>query len=326
MSWSTREIQARRSIGMGVSHIFDRTMDMTHYAYSAGFGPHDTWCVDPSLSASGDGKTWEGAFVTMTEAIDATADGDTVLLSGTLTEHIDYSSYAAGPDRIHILGVGAGICDANWFQVHTGGVSTSDMIDLQCHGWTFENIRFRGPKEYSLLRLDMPTSAGGAYGTTIKNCWLRRPSGGTAYGINVIGVWDCHIINNDFMIGGDGAAMGIRALEVGFSFPNGSTIAYNRFHECGNQIVLPYINSNILYNTFQGTGHVNTTTKHLDLTGGNDNVVFGNVFGGAYTTTGGSYVAGGNDVWRGNYADDTGDATSQIDASTRLTKAVPAAV
>jgi len=284
-------------------------------------GPNNVWHVNSAIS-DGDGKSWNSAFDTMTEAIDACSDGDTVLLAGELTEHIDYSSYAAGPDRISILGVGIGLLDPTWLQVLLG-TSTSDMIDLQCHGWTFDNIRFRGPKGYDIFKLDMPTSAGGAMGTTIKNCWFRRPNvdSGASYGINVLGPYDCRIINNNFMIAGTGAAIGVDGQ--GFSFPNGTTVAYNRFYECGNQIDVPYINSFILYNTFQGTGHENTTTKHLDLSGGHDNTVFGNSFGGDYSTASGSYVAGSGDNWIGNWAEDVAE-TTEVDASTGMTKAIPA--
>jgi len=325
MAWSTRETQARRSIGMGISHTFDRVMDMTHNAYSAGLGPYDTWCVDPAITASGDGKTWEGAWKTMTEAIDACSDGDTVLLAGTLTEHIDYSSYAAGPNRIRILGAGEGIEAAVWLQVLLG-TSTSHMIDLQCHGWTFDNIQFRGPKAYSIIKLDMPTSAGGARCTTIKNCWLRRPAGsGDEHniGIEFVSVYDCHIINNDIMIGGnDDNSWGMTQTEVGFTFPNAITIMGNRFQECENQIHLDLINSHVLYNIFQSQGYTQATTEHLNLGLGYANTVFGNSFGGNYTTDGGSYVAGSGDNWAGNFSTDTGEAEV---ADNGITVAVPAA-
>lgn len=263
-------------------------------------GPHDIWYVDASISG-GDGKTWATAFDTVKEAVDACSDDDTVLITGEISEHIDYSTYAAGPQRIHLLGAGAGLLNPIW--LHTD--HDTHLIDLEVRGWTIENIKFRGPKRASLIKLGMPTDAGGAEGSTVKNCWLRRPSGEAgAIGIDITTPFDCHILNNDIMIGGS-SGYGIAASVAGFTFPNGIMIIGNRFQECGNQIDLSLINSHVLYNTFQAQGHTQATTKHLDLGGGNDNVVFGNFFGGDYAIASNSYVAGTGDDWAGNYSMDT---------------------
>ncbi len=60
--------------------------------YRRGFGPLTplaVWHVDASLPVSGDGKTWQTAFTTIQEGIDAASERDTIIVAeGTYVENI----------------------------------------------------------------------------------------------------------------------------------------------------------------------------------------------------------------------------------------------
>jgi hypothetical protein len=50
-----------------------------------------TWYVDGSVAASGDGKSWEAAFQTIQDGINASSDGDTIIVAeGTYCENIRF--------------------------------------------------------------------------------------------------------------------------------------------------------------------------------------------------------------------------------------------
>jgi len=50
------------------------------------------WYVDDSVEESGGGATWETAFKTIQEGINAATDGDTVIVAeGTYTENINFN-------------------------------------------------------------------------------------------------------------------------------------------------------------------------------------------------------------------------------------------
>ncbi len=54
-----------------------------------GVATSSTWYVDDAVPSSGDGKSWPTAFKTIQEGINASSDGDTVMVeAGTYLENI----------------------------------------------------------------------------------------------------------------------------------------------------------------------------------------------------------------------------------------------
>lgn len=83
-----------------------------------------TWHVDDSVSSSGDGKTWATAFKIIREGVDASSDGDTVIVAeGTYYENIHFNGkniVLTGTDPLDPETVANTVIDGN----HAGSVVT----------------------------------------------------------------------------------------------------------------------------------------------------------------------------------------------------------
>ncbi len=251
-----------------------------------------------------DGLSPSKAKITMTAAVAACDEGDTILLTGNLTENLALTDHTAGPDNLSIIGADPGIRVPTWSS--DGDVHT---IELDLPGWRFENIRFTMPATQNSIQLTME-AAGGGFQCIVKNCLF---SGGDGNAINLYGapfmlkVIGCHF---DY-IGGTA----LRNMGGGLAAPFRCVIERNLFTECVNQIFYGGANScSFLYNIFQGTGHVKATVNHLHLDNANDNIVFGNCFGGTYSIAGG-YQGGTDDNWVGNYTQDIAACPSGVTLS-----------
>ena len=269
------------------------------------FGPHDTWYVDPTATGlPRDGKTWSRAFITVQAAIDACSDGDWIMLSGSITENVSANDYTAGPNNITIMGDSNCIRRPSWT-----GAGSAPIVTLNCPGWIFKNIRFVVPVGYAGLYLRMEAGAGGAYQTTIEDCNFTGPAA-TKAAVELYGApFGCIVKNCWFDNFPTAGATAIGCSSTSLAAPYRCMFIENRFTECKNVFDMYGSNSCMyLRNIIPGLGTVVATVKRLYINPtvpqSNDNVVFGNLLGGDYSTDADSYVAGVGDCWVGNHAED----------------------
>ncbi len=251
------------------------------------------------------------AKVTMTAAIAACSVGDTILLTGVLTEDVSANDYTTGPADITILGVSTNGRRPLWM-----GAGTAPNITLNNEGWTFENIRFNLATSYDGIYLRQESGAGGAYFTTVRNCWFQGTTA-TKAGIQLYGAPHTCVIEYNYFndILGTGGT-GIECDDTSTHVPGGMTIAHNRFHNCSNYIDMENCGSTeFLHNNFMAiTGGATQVVRYLyfrNVSGTLKNVMFGNMFGGDYSIAGG-YQFNTNDFWAGNWAFDTAEGEVDV--------------
>jgi hypothetical protein len=106
-------------------------------------------------------------------------------------------------------------------------------------------------------------------------------------------------------------ATGLFAGTTPLAIPYRNHIVGCLFYDSDNGAIFPCNGSYFYYNMFQPVGYAYSMVQVLNTSvGGNpgdDNVVFGNYFGGDYSIAGG-YNPGAADEWIGNYSPDTAEA------------------
>lgn len=154
--------------------------------------PNKIWYVDGNLSASGDGKSWSKAFITIQEGIDAASDGDTVYVApidvaagatdpGNYAENLIIPATASG---LSLIGVGTGRVQGGLPQIKPAGAAHTYILTIRACGCLIANLGFNGnstagaPINGAIL-LDDNSSTKSAYGTTIENCHFKNCAGTT---------------------------------------------------------------------------------------------------------------------------------------------------
>ncbi|KKL85100.1 hypothetical protein LCGC14_1958080, partial [marine sediment metagenome] len=214
-------------------------------------------------------------------------------------------------------------------QLYNEAGSTATLI-VRAPGWRVSGFRLVGDTGSPII-LELPLAQAGstadtdwAPGTMIDNN-VFYGAVASCSGINFNGAPpDVRILNNIFELFPTASNPCIESTASGVANAYRCTVANNQFMdsvEYINMATRGFNSSHIFGNSFD-TGHINTVTTYLDISGGNDNVVFDNIFPGDYSNTGG-YTAGTGDTWAGNFADDT--AETEVGTDTGITLLVPAA-
>ena len=281
--------------------------------YASMFGSY--WFVDNSSSAArNDGKSPDTPFTTIAAAVAKAAAGDTIYVRGTNTDYDEAVTITA--NMVSLIGVASHVKMLGW-----NADSDATCLTITGHGCVVDGFYFRPEGATSGIAIDIGTDTTTAKGdcTVIRNNLFKSSAVTCAYAIKANGCPEyVKIYNNHFTWCGYGIYCGATPIKPA----TGWEIIGNIFSDkCTNGIDLPARRCLVSENFF------NAMTIHLDLLGygssGTFNSVARNHFGGDYSTSSDSYVAGTSDVWTGNWATDVDE--DEVEAVSGTTSVVPAA-
>lgn len=266
---------------------------------------------------SDDGRSWEGAYLTMSKALTNVASGDTIYFRGKVREQLvapsqvfDVTIIGSGNRPRHADNAPTnGELAANTWTIPASGATTAALLRVTQQGWRFVNILFAGPTDQACVELHRTSDSGNderdASHAEFINC--RFASGydgisdiGGCFNVLVEGCRFGALTN--FCIKGVGN-VGVGQLEW--------HIRDNHFTNFINGIRIAGVGCVIAGNFFEDGGTPNTTVVlNTDyLAGGSRNFIVGNYF---QTTTANfntpDIVGDATDVWAVNASIDSTSA------------------
>jgi len=151
-------------------------------------GEGDVWYVDASKAtgASGDGTTWNEAFITIAEGIAAASAGDICYVAQqTHTDYtgdpVSYSENMTIPyatSNFALIGVSRGRTQGGLPQCKVGSTTTQALLRIRAPGCLIMNLGFNGSGATGGgILLDDDYAAKSAFGTTIVNCHFKNCNG-----------------------------------------------------------------------------------------------------------------------------------------------------
>ena len=284
----------------------------------SGTAKGDVWYVDAKIgNDSNDGQSWDSAFLTMSEAFSHLKSGDNIVTRGKVREEL---TTPAGVFDVTIFGGGnkprhaddhteagtstgtRGSSSATWTTPASPTAATPLLI-IQQQGWRLVDILFDGPSDAAAVQIFRDGGAGDAE---------RDGSHAHIVGCKFVAGQD-HIefkggpsqvcIEDNVLFGATTTSIK-NTTGAGIGTDNYFVIQNNHFHNNVNHIVVPMNYGTIRNNTFG-----KKTTTGISLSGGSENMVYGNALYGTYSIAGG-YTAGTNDEWGGNYNSLSGGVTA----------------
>lgn len=259
-----------------------------------------------------DGLSWDTPFLTMGAAFDVLNSGDTIFVVGKVREEL---STPAGVFDVTIVGAanrprhaddhtesaGArGSSGSTWTTPASPAAATPLLIVRQ-QGWRFVNILFDGPSDAAAVQLFRDGGAGDAERDAshahFVGCKFVAGQNHIEFkgGLSQVVVEDC-----DFF--GATADSFLETVGAGIGTNNHFRIMNNHFHDNDSHIDVA-----MNYATIKGNTFGKWTTVAVDLSGGSENVVWGNYIYGDYDNAG---AAGTNDEWGGNFNSLAGGVTA----------------
>lgn len=279
---------------------------------------------DTGGSDVGDGRSWATAKRTMADVFDELSSGDVIYFSGKIKEQL---TTPAGVFDVTIIGCGNrprhadghtgnnGYSGASWLSPDSATASTP-LLKVQQQGWRFVNILFgAGPAATASVLLFRDGGAGDAERDASHAHFV-----GCRWSAPVIGIQDSggcfNVMIEDCEFHGATTAAINNVTGAGIGTLLNWVVRNNRLRD--NAIGIDLSSSHaVIERNIIGVA----TTYGIDLDGGSNNAVFGNLLFGSYTTdkSGQKYRAGTTDMWIGNWSADEDEAT----VTTGITHADP---
>jgi len=289
-----------------------------------------TYYVDSSKTASGNGKEWDQAFITISEAVAASlAAGkhhDTILVKGTdnpdsdadpVNDYSESVTIDAAQVGLRIIGMGNGPEGVKW----TVGTAEGIILTINAIDCVVENIRFRPNGATSGSAIYLAQNAAGtavANGAQIRNCIFRSTTETALAGIHTQGAADVIIENNVFT----SVATAVLQTETPAKLTYRMIIRNNFVDDkCTNGFVFSGRSCLIDSNQFAGKYLTTIINTKACTDQGSYNVVRNHILAVAtgYET---NCIGSDTDDWWFNYCDDT--AASTVSAA-YLTIGIPTA-
>lgn len=283
----------------------------------------DVWYVDSvnGSDTANDGRSLDSAYATIATAVAAAAAGDTILIRGSFDEAVSCAKIG-----IRFVGFGTEPAQATWTCTDS---PSPTCLTLTAAGCVVQNIKFR-PPAYAASGTPKAISMSGASQTQIVDCLFQGRAGSHIAIYSDGNNANVYVARNRFIYLNTvtyGCAIGGGGYTVGEN--SGWIIEDNIFHSNVIHVQMRMRQSVVRRNLFGDYGlgpagaGIQTTVK-LNISGatGGWNHVYDNQMEGDYSTTSNAYVAGTNDSWYGNQAEDTSE--TEVTAL-EVTTAVPAA-
>lgn len=274
-----------------------------------------------------DGTDPDAPLATVQAAVNKVDDWDTIVVRSMTAESVVTLDYATGGNYVNLVGASFGTYTPYW----ESDAAASACLDLRAVGWRIAGFRFGCPVTGGgiLLRHTDTGANDIAINTIIEDCHFYGQTtaryGIISYGCYEVTIRRCTFENFHHANGAVAISTGACPLAIPFR----NLIEDCHFYENDNHINGEFNASRFLRNIFAGAGIAYTATIKLNTdggvgAGGARNIVFGNKFGGAYTTAG--YVSTGTDEWYGNYTNPAGESVPGVTVhACGLTIAAPAA-
>ncbi len=251
-----------------------------------------------------DGLSPSTPFATMAKAFDNIGSGDIIHFQGNISEQV---SSPVGIFDVTIIGEGNqprhsdthttnnGFSSATW-KTPSSPTSATPLLTIQQQGWKLLNILFDGPSDAAAVQLFRNAGADSAERDAshahIAGCKFVAAQNHIEF---KGGLSQCVIEGNLFFGSTDDSL--VETVGAGVGTNNYHRIIGNEFHNNATHIDVDMNYASIRGNTFG-----KWSTKGILMSGGSNNMVWGNYLSGDYDA---GYLGSSTDEWAGNFSMDT---------------------